>query len=351
MAGERRENGRSRFGMGAGGSWAALLLGAGLLWRRSRRMELAGRTVLITGGSRGLGLLLARQFARKGARLVLLARGAEALEAARTELANGGADVLALPCDVGDADAVAEAVSRAVHRFGRIDVLVNNAGIIQVGPVETMSLDDFRSELAATFWGTVHATLAVLPGMRARREGRIVNVTSIGGKLAVPHLLPYSAAKFAAVGFSEGLHAEVAKDGVRVVTVVPGLMRTGSFGQALFKGQREKEVDWFALGATLPLVSMDAERAARRIVRATVRGEAFVTLGLPAKAARLVHDLFPGITADAAGVVARFLPGPGDAGPGQRAEKGFGHRGAVSRSFLTVLGERAARENRETPLH
>ncbi len=226
---------------------------------------------------------------------------------------------------------------------------MNNAGIIQVGPAETMSLDDFRAQLAATFWGTVHASLAVLPGMRARREGRIVNITSIGGKIAVPHLLPYSAAKFAAVGFSEGLHAEVAKDGVRVVTVAPGLMRTGSFGQGLFKGQREKEMDWFSLGSTLPLVSMDAERAARRIVRATERGEAFVTLGLPFKAARLFHGIFPGLTADLAGVVARFLPGPGGAGPEQRAEKGFRHRGAVSRSFLTVLGERAAREHHEAP--
>lgn len=339
---------RDHAGTGVG---AALLLGAGLLWRRSRRMELGGRTVLITGGSRGLGFLLARQFARKGARLVLLARGAEALEAAQAELALGGADVLTLPCDVGNADAVAEAVSRAVHRFGPIDVLVNNAGIIQVGPLETMSLDDFRSEMAATFWGTVHATLAVLPGMRARREGRIVNITSIGGKLAVPHLLPYSCAKFAAVGFSEGLHAEVAKDGVRVVTVAPGLMRTGSFGQGLFKGQREKEVSWFSLGASLPVVSMNAERAARRIVRATERGESFVTLGLPAKAARLLHGLFPGFVAETAGVAARFLPGPGAAGPEQRAEKGFRYRGTVSRSLLTVLGERAARANRETPLH
>jgi NAD(P)-dependent dehydrogenase (short-subunit alcohol dehydrogenase family) len=312
-------------------------------------MELRGRTVLITGGSRGLGLLLARRFAQKGARLVLLARDAGELDSARAELEAGGVEVLALPCDVGDAAAVEEAVSRAVHRFGPIDVLVNNAGIIQVGPVETMSLDDFRAEVSTTFWGTVHAALAVLPGMRARHEGRIVNVTSIGGTIGVPHLLPYSAAKFAAVGFSEALHAEVAKDGIRVVTVVPGLMRTGSFGNALFKGQREKEADWFSVGATVPLVSMSADRAARRIVEATLRGEAFVTLGLPFKAARLVHGLFPGLTADVAGLVARFLPGPAGAGPGQRAEKGWAHRGAVARSFLTVLGDRAARANREAP--
>jgi NAD(P)-dependent dehydrogenase (short-subunit alcohol dehydrogenase family) len=331
------------------GAWTALIVGAGLLLRRSRRMDLAGRTVVITGGSRGLGLLLARRFADKGARLVILARNQGELGRARIELEARGAEVLALPCDVGDEAAVGEAISRAVHRFGRIDVLVNNAGMIQVGPLETMSLEDFRTEFAATFWGMVHASLAVLPGMRNRGEGRIVNVTSIGGKVAVPHLLPYSAAKFAAVGFSEGLHAEAAKDGVRVVTVVPGLMRTGSFGRALFKGQREREVEWFSLGASLPILSMDAERAARRIVRATEYGEAFVTLGLPAKAARLVHGLFPGLAAEAAGMVARFLPGSGGVGPEQPAEEGREHRAGVARSFLTVLGDRAARENREWP--
>src|SRR6185369_715880 len=116
-----------------------------------------------------------------------------------------------------------ERLVEAVHRrYGRVDVLVNNAGIIQAGPYESLSLEDFRAAMAANFWGTVHATLAVLPGMRARGGGRIVNVTSIGGTIAVPHLLAYTASKFAAVGFSTGLAVEAARHGVHVTTVVPG---------------------------------------------------------------------------------------------------------------------------------
>jgi short-subunit dehydrogenase len=117
----------------------------------------------------------------------------------------------------------------------------------------------------------VRLALAALPVMREQSHGRIVTITSLGGKIAVPHLVPYCAAKFAAVGFSEGLRAELGRDPVTVTTVVPGLMRTGSHVQALFTGQADKEFTWFSLGASLPLVSMDAERAARQIVEGVRR--------------------------------------------------------------------------------
>src|SRR5581483_11648807 len=154
------------------------------LLRNRRAYDLHGRTVLITGGSRGLGLLLAREFAREGARIALWARAVR-------------------------------------NRFGSVDVLVNNAGIIQVGPMEEMLLEDYEAAMQIHFWATVYTTLAVLPEMRQRGSGRIVNITSIGGKISPPHLLPYNASKFAQVGFSEGLRAELAKDGVLVTTVCP----------------------------------------------------------------------------------------------------------------------------------
>src|SRR5437763_6066124 len=108
-------------------------------------------------------------------------------------------------------------VDEVAKRFGRIDVLVNNAGIIQVGPVENMTITDFENAMAVMFWGPVYATLATLPYMRQHGDGRIVNITSIGGKVSVPHLVPYSCAKFAAVALSEGLRAELASTGIRVV--------------------------------------------------------------------------------------------------------------------------------------
>src|SRR5437868_10247139 len=181
------------------------------------------------------------------------------------------------------------AARAARARFGRIDVLVNNAGTIEVGPMEVMTLDDYEKAMRTHFWGPLYMVLAVLPEMRARKEGRIVNVSSIGGKISVPHLLPYCASKFALTGFSEGLRAELAKDGIVVTTVCPGLMRTGSPLNAFFKGQHQAEYAWFSISDSLPISSISAQRAARQIVRACKNGDAEVILSVPAQLAALFH--------------------------------------------------------------
>jgi NAD(P)-dependent dehydrogenase (short-subunit alcohol dehydrogenase family) len=292
----------------------ALLLAVGLgfvgykLWQRQRLANLNGQVVLITGGSRGLGLALARAFAQEGCRLVLCARDAQELDWAREDIAQQGAAVLPLVCDVTDRTQVNQAVEEATRHFGRVDILVNNAGQIQVGPMPTATVEDFEDALGVMFWGALYPTLAVLPQMRARRSGRIVTITSIGGKVGIPHLLPYTCAKFAAVGLSEGLRAELGREGIYVTTIVPGLMRTGSHLNAQFRGQQEREYTWFSLGASLPLISMDADRAARQIVQATKRGEAERILSLPANLLERFHGLFPGTTSNVLHVVNRLLP-------------------------------------------
>ncbi len=261
--------------LGAGGlavTGTVAGVGAWMLWKRMQRGEdVRGKVAFITGASRGLGLAMAREFADGGARLVICARDREELDRARQDLSARGADVLAIQCDVGNHDDVHRTVREALERFGRIDILVNNAGVITVGPFQSQTLTDYQEAMDTMFWGMVYPTLAVLPHMIERRSGRIANITSIGGKVSVPHLLPYNCAKFAAVGFSEGLHAEVTKFGVNVTTVVPGLMRTGSFVNAWFKGKHRAEYSWFSVSSALPLLAMGGRRAARTIVQAIRR--------------------------------------------------------------------------------
>jgi NAD(P)-dependent dehydrogenase (short-subunit alcohol dehydrogenase family) len=325
----------------------ATALAARAVLRRSRRFDFAGATAIITGGSRGLGLLLARELGSHGARVVICARDSAALARAADDLAQRGIDALAVRCDVTRSEEVAALVARVVEDRGRIDVLVNNAGIIDVGPIETMTVEDFERAMATNFWSAVHATLAVLPGMRARGSGRIVNIASIGGKLAVPHLVPYSASKFALVGFSSGLRAELAQHGILVTTVCPGLMRTGSPRNASFKGRHRAEYAWFAVSDSLPGLSMDAERAARQIVRACGYGDAEVVLSLPAQAATLVQGVAPGLVSETLAAVNRLLPAAN--GIGARRVSGAESESAIAPSVLTALGDAAAKRFNQTP--
>jgi short-subunit dehydrogenase len=311
--------------------------------RRRRKLDLRDRVAVVTGGSRGLGLVLARELVRRGARVAVCARDAAELERARVELTVLGGSVHASPCDVTDRDDVFRFLTEVRDELGPIDVLINNAGIIQVGPLELMTLDDYERALRTHLWGPLYAMHAVLPDMRARRTGRIVNIVSIGGKLPVPHLAPYSASKFALYGLSAAARAELAKDEVYVTTVCPGLMRTGSPRHALVKGQQQAEYAMFDILDSLPVTSMNAERAARQIVRALEYGDAEVVLSLQARIAAKLYALAPNLVQDAMAVVARVLP----AGGSRTAIEGKDAESALAPSVLTTLSDRAARQNNE----
>lgn len=324
----------------------ALGVGGYLTYRAMKpRYDYRSKHIVITGGSRGLGLVLARQLATAGARLSVCNRDPNELVRAVPDLSERGARVVAVECDVTDRDRVREFVAVARQRNGPIDVLINNAGVIRVGPVEEMREEDYEQSLQTHFWGPLYATLEVLPEMKARRRGRIINIASFGGKVAVPHLLPYSVGKFALVGFSDGLRAEVAQHGVVVTTVCPGLMRIGSHLNAEFKGRHEEEYAWFALGAGAPGFSMNAETAAQKILSACARGDAEAVLGLPAKLAVVAQALCPNLMASVTEFVNRaILPEPG--GIGTAVARGSESRRAVP-AFATALADRAAAANNE----
>ncbi|HEY3704470.1 MAG TPA: SDR family NAD(P)-dependent oxidoreductase, partial [Terracidiphilus sp.] len=327
------------------GAAAATAIFAGR--RKTRSHQMRGKIVLITGSSRGLGLATAEEFARLGARIVLTARDAEELERARHLLLERAAlttaDVIAVPADLSRQEEAEYLVHRALETWGRIDVLVNNAGIITVGPIENQTVEDFRKVMDTNFFSAVHCTLAALPHMLKNRAGTVVNITSIGGKVAVPHLLPYSASKFAAVGFSEGLHAELHGKGIHVLTVCPGLMRTGSHLNALFAGDAAAEYQWFSIGATTPGLAASARHAARRIVRGVLNRETELFITPQAALAGRLAQVTPGMTAAAMSLVNKILPAAGTERPRRGAD--VRQREAAS---VRVFGAGPARRYNET---
>ena len=337
-----------RFALGlAAGAGAALV--AARLARGRLAISFEGRVVVITGGSRGLGLVMARMLVDEGARVVLLARDTGELERAREELAGRGrGEVMTLRCDVRRRGDVRAAIDTVLDTWRTVDVLINDAGIIQVGPLEHMDHDDFENAMATHFSGPLHLTLEVTPVMRHRRFGRIVNISSIGGKVAVPHLAPYCASKFALVGLSDAIRAELDPYGIRVTTVAPGLMRTGSPVNAQFKGDHEAEYAWFKVLSSLPGVTIAAERAARQILNACRYGDPSLTITPQAKVMVAANAVLPSAVARAMMVVTRALPA-GTGLEGNQIKKGFESEAKTkwTPSVVTRLADNAAVANNE----
>jgi NAD(P)-dependent dehydrogenase (short-subunit alcohol dehydrogenase family) len=214
-----------------------------------------------------------------------------------------------------------------------------------VGPLEHMTREDFERAMRLHLWAPFELILRIVPEMRIWGGGRIVNISSIGGKSAVPHLAPYSVSKFALTGFSDAIRTELARDKIYVTTVAPGMMRTGSHVNATFKGKHDIEFAWFAALAGAPLISMNADRAARKILAACRRGQPSLTLTFAARGAILGNALFPNLTGYAMRLVNRFLPKASGA-EGNQLRRGSEVRRLIP-DWLTRSADKATARNNE----
>ena len=336
---------------GKSGVWLATALGVGaitaytFLGKNRSQYDFQDKVVLITGGSRGLGLVLARMLADEGAKIAICARKTEELARAKEDLHNHDAEVFETVCDVRNQSEVVEMIDAVCNHYGQIDVLINNAGVIQVGPLEVQTQKDFEDAMAVHFWGAFYTMSAVIPKMREQGAGKIVNISSIGGKISVPHLAPYCASKFALVGLSGAMRAELAKDNIQVTTVCPGLMRTGSHVNAVFKGQNKKEFALFSIGDALPFSSISAETAAEKIIEASRRGDAELIISIQAQFAAKMNALFPELVAEVSAFVNRLLPSAGGIGEGYAL--GRDSASFASPSFLTAQIDEESFKNNE----
>ena len=266
------------------------------------------KIALITGGSRGLGLQIARGICARGGKVALLARDAEQLATAKADLDRFKTDVLTIQCDLLESPQIQSAVQQTLQHFGKIDILINNAGIIEVGPLEHLQLKDFDRAMRIHFWAPYVLQLLIVPHMRSKGGGRIVNISSIGGRVAVPHMAAYSASKFALAGFSDAIRAELARDKIYVTTVTPGLMRTGSDVHANFKGDHAAEYRWFRSSMKIPFASISIDRAARKVLAACRRGSPNLVMPISTYFIIAANAVFPNLTARIMNLFNRSLP-------------------------------------------
>lgn len=323
------------------------------LSRLNRRVSFDGARVLILGGGRGLGLELARAFAAEGATLALVARSEGQLLTAQALLETGEGDRRSTTAHVRAADlretgAARDAVEWAAEAMGGLDVLVHVAGIIQVSPLEHLARTDYEDALGVHFWAAQEAMEAALPHLKRSGVARVIVVSSIAGKVASPHLISYTASKFALSGLADATRAAYRRHGIYLTTVFPGLMRTGSPRNAGFKGDANAEYGWFTPRVATPVSSIASDRAARQIVEASRVGRGRFVVTAQARLLLLADALLPELTADAMGLVERFyLPRP--VGPeGDRLVMGFQGPEAANPDATSALLEAAVVRNNET---
>ena len=284
---------------------------AGLMYSSSKKnFNYQGKKVYITGGSRGLGLSMAWNLLKLGAEVTLCARDKEELNRGRNILLKDfpQASVHISVVDITKTEELAQSLDQAILQMGGIDLLVNNAGSILVGPFSSMEKEDFEAQVNLHLYAVVQAIGLIFPHFKSKGEGRILNICSLGGKIAVPHMLPYDASKFALAGFSQGVTAELAPHNILVTTAFPTVMRTGSPIQAVFKGDHGKEFQWFETIDNLPLLSMSADTAAKKVLQAVIDGQSEIILSGPAKLRLFFGNFFPETMNALMGLVAAVLP-------------------------------------------
>jgi NAD(P)-dependent dehydrogenase (short-subunit alcohol dehydrogenase family) len=239
----------------------------------------SGQVVVVTGGGRGIGRATALEFASEGANIVVCGRRMDALEEAADEARRWGVEAAVLRCDVAVDEDLVNLVDRTIERFGRIDVLVNNAGVVAGGRLDEISADDVARMVGVNVWGPIRLSQLALPHMRAAKSGTIVNISSMAGRMGMPYYATYCASKFAMRGFSEALRRELAPDGVHVVAVFPGGTAT----------DMTESIEFDRIG----MPAATADQVARAIVRGVRWRQAEVFIGIGENLMSRWNDLAP----------------------------------------------------------
>src|ERR1700686_5048674 len=250
-------------------------------------MELAGKIVVVTGASMGIGEAIAKTFSDHGASVVMLSRDAGRVEAARGRVGNGER-TLAMACDVRHREEIDRAIGLTMHHFQKIDVWVNNAGHGLLDSVAQMEMGGCREMFETNLFGAVAAMQAVIPVMRGQGAGTIINISSVAGHIPVPFHAAYSATKFALNAMGKAAGVEMKKEGIHVLTVCPGYVRTG-FGANAVRGNELKRV------RPASVKGITAERVARATLHGYLKRKREVIVPWTMYVPQKIYQLFPGL--------------------------------------------------------
>lgn len=235
--------------------------------------------VIVTGGGRGIGRAIALEFAAEGATLLLGGRRMDALRMAAGECRDAGGRAEAVKCDVAIDEDLQGIIQTALDHYGRIDVLVNNAGVVAGGRLDEIGADDVARMVGVNVWAPVRLAQLAVPHMRAARRGTVINISSVAGRMGIPYYATYCATKYALRGFSEALRRELAPDGVHVMAVFPGGTATDMM----------ENVDFDGFGAGIAT----AEQVARAVVRGVRWRQAEVFIGIGENLVSRWNDIMP----------------------------------------------------------
>ncbi|HXC43144.1 MAG TPA: SDR family NAD(P)-dependent oxidoreductase [Candidatus Dormibacteraeota bacterium] len=250
-------------------------------------MDLAGKIVVITGASMGIGEAIAKIFADQGASIVMLSRDASRLEEARARVGHTER-TLALTCDVRHREDIDRAIGLTVHHFQKIDVWVNNAGHGLLDSVAQLNMAACREMFDTNFFGAIGAMQAVIPVMRRQGGGTIINISSVAGHIPIPFHAAYSATKFALNAMGKAAGVELKKDGIRVLTVCPGYVRT-AFGENAVQGNEMKRV------RPQSVRGITAERVARATLQGYMKKKREVIVPWTMYVPQKIYQLFPSL--------------------------------------------------------
>ena len=260
-------------------------------------MELAGKVVVVTGASMGIGEAIAKSFADQGSSVIMLSRDAGRVEAARGRVGHSER-TLALACDVRHREEIDRAIGLTMHHFQRIDVWVNNAGHGLLDSVAQMDMAACREMFDTNFFGAVAAMQAAIPVMRQQGGGTIINISSVAGHIPMPFHAAYSATKFAMNAIGKGAGVELEKDGIHVLTVCPGYVRT-AFGENAVQGNELKRV------RPKSVRGITAERVARATLQGYLKQKREVTVPWTMHIPVKIYQLFPRLVERAMGRMAK----------------------------------------------